>query len=194
MVMWICIGRICLVARCASSAVILRSRTVGLNSFSLTQLAEHGVKIYLGSLYNNLDVVFCIIGFSWLGLRISGLVHHNQVRSDLSFDCLALGSVLLLPRCASALVQDNVVLLALRAMLGQFAFFMIIAAICFSGFLYAFYSLSDHTEWTFARIGWTLLKVWFGNNYVGFDTAQSFSPIFGPFLMVLFAVLRCVQT
>lgn len=33
------------------------------------------------------------------------------------------------------------------------------------------------------------VQVWFGNSYVGFDKAESFSPIFGPPLMVFFAVM-----
>ncbi|UZJ56338.1 hypothetical protein CBS101457_005658 [Exobasidium rhododendri] len=152
------------------------------------QLQEHGIGIYSTSLYNLLDFVFCAIGLIWLGLRISSLVHHLPERSNLSFDVLAIGAILLCPRVASVLVQDNVVLLALKAMLADFCFFMALAVVCFSGFLYTFYSLSG-PEWTAGKIVWIMMKVWFGNSYVGFDTAQSFSPIFGPTLMVLFAVM-----
>ncbi|CEH11916.1 TRANSIENT RECEPTOR POTENTIAL ION CHANNEL PROTEIN [Ceraceosorus bombacis] len=132
---------------------------------------------------------FCIVAFSWLGLRISGLVHSDALRCDLSFDCLAVGAILLCPRVASSLVQDNVILLALKAMFADFAFFMLLASICFSGFLYAFWSLSDKSEWTVGSIMWLMLKIWFGSSYIGFDTATDFSPIFGPPLMVFFAIM-----
>lgn len=86
----------------------------------LAQLQEHGVSYYLNSLYNVLDLFFCISSMFWFGLRVSALKHGLPARSDLSFDCLALGAVLLCPRVASALVQDNVVLLSLKAMLSDF--------------------------------------------------------------------------
>jgi hypothetical protein len=136
-----------------------------LSGFALdevAQLQEHGLTMYATSLYNLLDCVFCIIGFCWLGLRISGLVHHSPEQSDLSFDTLALGAILLCPRVASQLVQDNVILLSLKAMLADFCFFMLLAIVCFSGFLYTFWSLSA-PEWTARRIIWIMMKVWFGN-------------------------------
>ena len=154
----------------------------------VAQLQEHGLAMYSMSLYNLLDFVFCIIGLCWFGLRVSALVHHRPEQSNLSFDTLALGAILLCPRVASVLVQDNVILLALKAMLADFCFFMALAVVCFSGFLYTFWSLSG-PEWTAGKIVWIMMKVWFGNSYVGFDTAQSFSPLFGPPLMVFFAVM-----
>jgi hypothetical protein len=138
---------------------------IWLSGFALdevAQLQEHGLGIYLTSLYNLLDFVFCVIGFVWLGLRISSLVHQLPEQSNLSFDVLAIGAILLCPRVASVLVQDNVILLALKAMLADFCFFMALAVVCFSGFLYTFYSLSG-PEWTAGRIVWIMMKVWFGN-------------------------------
>lgn len=131
----------------------------------VAQLQEHGLAMYATSLYNLLDFVFCIIGFCWLGLRISALVHHLPEQSNLSFDTLALGAILLCPRVASVLVQDNVILLALKAMLADFCFFMLLAIVCFSGFLYTFWSLSG-PEWSAGRIVWIMMKVWFGNRWV----------------------------
>ncbi|PWN53876.1 hypothetical protein IE53DRAFT_90894 [Violaceomyces palustris] len=155
----------------------------------VAQLQEHGISIYMNSLYNLLDFTFCLISLSWLTMRISALRHGVPSRSDTSFDALALGAVLLCPRVASSLVQDNVVLLALKAMLADFAFFTVLASICFSGFLYAFWSLADASRWSLGGILWLMLKVWFGSSYLGFDEAQSFSKTFGPPLMILFAIL-----
>ena len=155
----------------------------------LAQLQERGLSHYLGTLYNLIDAMFCIIGFFWFGLRISALHHGLPQRSDLSFDCLALGAVLLCPRVASSLVQDNVVLLSLKAMLSDFAFFTVLAMICFSGFAYAFYSLASEERWTFKAVLWLMLKVWFGSSYLGFDEAQSFSLTFDPPLMIIYTIM-----
>ncbi|SNX87554.1 related to YVC1 - vacuolar cation channel [Melanopsichium pennsylvanicum] len=155
----------------------------------LAQLQEHGVSQYLTSLYNLIDALFCVISFCWFGLRVSALQHGLPDRSDLSFDCLALGAVLLCPRVASALVQDNVVLLSLKAMLSDFAFFTVLAMICFSGFAYAFYSLASEERWTFKAVLWLMLKVWFGSSYLGFDEARSFSLTFGPPLMIIYTIM-----
>lgn len=155
----------------------------------LAQLQEHGFSHYMSSLYNLIDAVFCIISFFWFGLRISALRHGLPGGSDLSFDCLALGAVVLCPRVASSLVQDNVVLLSLKAMLSDFAFFTVLAMICFSGFAYAFYSLASEERWTFKAVLWLMLKVWFGSSYLGFDEAESFSLEFGPSLMVIYTIM-----
>lgn len=155
----------------------------------LAQLQEHGLSHYMSSLYNLIDAVFCIISFFWFGLRISALQHGLPGRSDLSFDCLALGAVVLCPRVASSLVQDNVVLLSLKAMLSDFAFFTVLAMVCFSGFAYAFYSLASEERWTFKAVLWLMLKVWFGSSYLGFDEAQSFSLEFGPPLMIIYTIM-----
>ena len=155
----------------------------------LAQLQEHGPSHYFGTLYNLIDALFCIISFCWFGLRISALQHGLPGGSDLSFDCLALGAVVLCPRVASSLVQDNVVLLSLKAMLSDFAFFTVLAMICFSGFAYAFYSLASEERWTFKAVLWLMLKVWFGSSYLGFDEAKSFSLTFGPPLMIIYTIM-----
>ncbi|PWY99001.1 hypothetical protein BCV70DRAFT_163208 [Testicularia cyperi] len=155
----------------------------------LAQLQEHGLSHYLGSLYNLLDMIFCIVSLCWFGLRVSALRTGSVARSNLSFDCLALGAVLLCPRVASSLVQDNVVLLSLKAMLADFAFFTVLAIICFSGFAYAFWSLASEERWSFRAVLWLMLKVWFGSSYLGFDEAESFSLEFGPPLMILYTIL-----
>ncbi|PWN97667.1 hypothetical protein FA09DRAFT_330328 [Tilletiopsis washingtonensis] len=159
----------------------------------VAQLREHGYKVYTASLYNLLDAFFCAIAFTYLGIRLAALsqLHPGAApdeRSALAFDVLAVAAVLLFPRVVATLVaQDSVMLLALKAMVADFVFFMALAAVCFSGFAYAFYSLND--AFTLREILWIMLKVWFGNSYVGFDAAAQISEVFGPGLMVLFAVL-----
>lgn len=71
------------------------------------QLKEHGLDVYTSSLFNLLDSVFCLISFSWFFLRIFSLHSGDSKQSDLSFDLLALGAVLLCPRVASTMVQGE---------------------------------------------------------------------------------------
>ncbi len=66
---------------------------------------------------------------------------------------------------------------------------MFLACICFSGFLFSLYMLSDHSEWPLGKIAWLLLKIWFGSSYLAFDTSASFDPYFGPAIFVLYAIV-----
>ena len=76
-------------------------------------------------------------------------------------------------------------------MMAEFAFFICIAAICFSGLLFTLHTLSagGPDPWTWRSISWLMIQVWFGNTYLSFDQATSFHPIFGPVLMTGFAAL-----
>ena len=80
---------------------------------------------------------------------------------------------------------------ALRAMIAEFAFFVCIAAICFSGLLFTLHTLSTggSQPWAWKSIAWLMVQVWFGNTYLSFSQASSFHPFFGPFLMTGFAAL-----
>ena len=89
-------------------------------------------------------------------------------------------------------VRDfNGLVRALRAMMAEFAFFICIAAICFSGLLFTLHTLSagGPEPWSWKSIGWLMVQVWFGNTYLSFAQASSFHPIFGPVLMTGFAAL-----
>ena len=76
-------------------------------------------------------------------------------------------------------------------MIAEFAFFICIAAICFSGLLFTLHTLSagGPEPWSWKSIGWLMVQVWFGNTYLSFAQASSFHPIFGPVLMTGFAAL-----
>lgn len=161
---------------------------IGLAIDELAQIKEHGWTVYVGSLFNMLDAVFCVIGFTWFGIRLFGLIAHSPAHSEFAFNVLSLGAILLCPRMASLLVSDNVLLLALRAMVVEFSYFLGLALVFFSGFLWTFWSLSDSKKWTPATIGWLMLRFTFGNT-INYDEAQEFSPIFGPWLVVAFTIL-----
>lgn len=112
----------------------------------------------------------------------------------MAFDILSCAACILFPRLAFFAVSDNVVVLSLRAMIAQFVFFIGIAAICFSGLLFALWTLaidnrSQQTSWSISSIAWLMVQIWFGNTSLSFDQATSFHPILGPILMTIFAAL-----
>ncbi|KAK0530747.1 hypothetical protein OC835_003905 [Tilletia horrida] len=171
--------------------------TIWLAGFTLdefAQMQEHGLGVYFSSLDNGLDALFMFICSFFLVFRITGLAHGDFARQELAFDCLALGAIVLCPRVASIFVADSVVLLSLKAMLADFVFFMSLAMVCFSGFWFTFWSLvEDRKTWTPGNILWTMLRICFFAGYVDLSVATTFSPIFGPPLFVIFAVVSNVM-
>ncbi|CAD6947144.1 unnamed protein product, partial [Tilletia controversa] len=171
--------------------------TIWLAGFTLDELAqmqEHGLGVYFSYLYNSLDAFFIFICSFFLAFRISSLIHADLARQELALDCLALGAIVLCPRVASIFVADSVVLLSLKAMLADFVFFMSLAMVCFSGFWFTFWSLvEDRETWPPGTILWTMLRICFFAGYVDLSVATTFSPIFGPPLFVIFAVVSNVM-
>ncbi|TFK83312.1 hypothetical protein K466DRAFT_665921 [Polyporus arcularius HHB13444] len=155
-----------------------------------TASKEHGYTIYFANLWNVFDTSFVVIFLVYLGFRISGLHTGDADTCEFAFDVLACGACILFPRLAFFAVSNNVVVLALRAMMAEFLFFIGIAAICFSGLLFTLHSLAADTgRWSVKSIAWLMVQIWFGNTYLSFAQAESFHPIFGPVLMTAFAAL-----
>ncbi|KAL4263192.1 Transient receptor potential calcium channel [Pleurotus pulmonarius] len=164
------------------------------SSFALqewTASTEHGWIIYIANMWNVFDTSFILVFISYLGFRIHGLAHNNVEDSMTAFDLLACGACILFPRLAFFAVSNNVVILALRAMIAEFVFFMGMAAICFSGLLFTLWTLASGSDsgWTLKGIAWLMVQIWFGNTYLSFGQASSFHPLFGPILMTGFAAL-----
>ncbi|PCH42243.1 hypothetical protein WOLCODRAFT_137784 [Wolfiporia cocos MD-104 SS10] len=153
-----------------------------------TASKEHGWSIYIANMWNVFDTSFVVIWLAYLGFRIKGLAHHDVAASEMAFDVLACGACILFPRLAFFAVSNDVVVLALRAMIADFIFFIGIAAICFSGLLFTLHSLASET-WSVKSITWLMVQIWFGNTSLSFGQAKSFHPIFGPILMTIFAAL-----
>ncbi|KAL1726221.1 hypothetical protein EV714DRAFT_255095 [Schizophyllum commune] len=132
--------------------------------FSLEKFAamqEHGIRVSTYLVY--------------LFLRLYGQLHNSKWARSLGIDLLALIACLLFPRLAFVTLKDNLMVLALRAMIVQFLLLMMIAAFCFCGFLYALWTLSRNEPWPYSA---TLTP-----------TAANFHPYFGPVLMVTYACL-----
>ncbi|KAI0368811.1 hypothetical protein BV20DRAFT_968928 [Pilatotrama ljubarskyi] len=155
-----------------------------------TASKEHGWTIYIANLWNVFDSSFIVIFLVYLGYRIKGLTHNDPAASDFAFDVLACGACILFPRLAFFAVSNNVIVLALRAMIADFLFFIAIAAICFSGLLFTLHNLAADTgRWSVKSIAWLMVQIWFGNTYLSFAQAESFHPLFGPVLMTIFAAM-----
>lgn len=160
-------------------------------AFSLqeyTSTREHGWQIYISNVWNAFDTSFVVIFFIYLGLRIKGLILHDNDTSQLAFDILACAACVLVPRLAFYAIANNVVILALRAMISEFLFFICIAVTCFSGLLLTLYTVS-HGRWSPGSIAWLIVEVWFGGAYLSLSQARSFHPVLGPILMTCFAAL-----
>ncbi|KAH7928247.1 hypothetical protein BV22DRAFT_1126692 [Leucogyrophana mollusca] len=153
-----------------------------------TATKEHGWIIYIANIWNVFDSSFVLIFLAYIGLRIRGLLSDDADTAQLAFDLLACGACILVPRLAFYAISNNVVVLALRAMISEFVFFIGIAAICFSGLLLTLYTLASG-GWSVRAIAWLMVQIWFGNTYLSFGQATSFHPVFGPILMTCFAAL-----
>ncbi|KAG1899358.1 uncharacterized protein F5891DRAFT_1189806 [Suillus fuscotomentosus] len=151
-----------------------------------TASKEYGWAIYIANIWNVFDTSFVIIFLGYLVLRVKGLWDDDAKMSQLAFDLLACGCCVLAPRLAFYAINNNVVVLALRAMIAEFIFFIGIAAVCFSGILLTLYTLGT---WTIRNIAWLMVQIWFGYTYLSFAQAKSFHPVFGPILMTFFAAL-----
>ncbi|KAG6333497.1 hypothetical protein ID866_5586 [Astraeus odoratus] len=102
---------------------------------------EYGWCIYFSNVWNVFDTSFVVVFLVYLGLRIKGLIDHNPDTSQLAFDILACAGCILVPRLAFFAITNNVVILALRAMISEFLFFICIAAACFSGLLLTLHTI-----------------------------------------------------
>jgi len=109
---------------------------------------------------------------------------------------LAIASPILFPRIAFNLMPDNMLFIALRAMVKEFTALSLIAIWCFGGFLLALKWLSisnpavgyDDSPNSITISKW-MLAIWFGLDGEGIDQAPGFHAILGPALMVIYAFL-----
>ncbi|GHJ86400.1 hypothetical protein NliqN6_2802 [Naganishia liquefaciens] len=159
--------------------------------FSLDKLAamrEHGLRVFAANLWNGFDLGFIVIYLTYLSFRIYGLKHNQSWAREFSTDVLAIGAVGMFPRLAFVTLSNNLMILSLRSMMGEFIILMGIASFCFLGFSYALWTLG-RGRYQFSQIGWYLLEVYFGLDASGFEAAHDFHRYLGPILMISFACL-----
>ncbi|KZO94176.1 hypothetical protein CALVIDRAFT_528947 [Calocera viscosa TUFC12733] len=147
---------------------------------------EHGWKIYAANMWNTFDLTWVLMFLIYVVFRLRSLWTQDSYAADTAFDVLACSCVVLFPRVAFFLVANSVIILALRSMIKEYLFFISICMICFSGLLFTLWRLGSQ-KWRVGQIAWLMVQVWFGNTFLSFSQAESFHPIFGPALMVIFA-------
>ncbi|KAK4686667.1 hypothetical protein P7C73_g3457, partial [Tremellales sp. Uapishka_1] len=139
----------------------------------------------------NADLEQIFIFLLYLVIRVFALATRSVNTSDLAFDILAIGACILFPRLVFFVIKDNVVVLALKAMIAEFVGFMGLTIVAFSGICFCLWTLARGT-WTVKQIVWLMLQIWFGSSYLGFSSSESFHPVFGPIVLISYAALSNV--
>lgn len=162
----------------------------------LASCLEHGWEVHTQELWAFLDVTFAGIFIIYLSMRTHGWVVGSDETGRQALDVLAIASPILFPRIAFNLMPENMLFIALRAMVKEFTALSLIAIWCFCGFLLALKWLSisnpdvgweeSHSVVTISK--W-MLWIWFGLDGTGIDKAPGFHEILGPTLMVIYAFL-----
>ena len=159
-------------------------------------IIEHGWEVHAQNLWSFLDVTFILIFGVYGVVRVFELIFNPQEYVALPILCTA--APILLSRIAFNLMPDNIVFIALHAMMKDFTRLTFIAIWCFTGFLLGLVWLMrttnepgeevyDSPNW--ATIGKWLLWIWFGLDGTGIERTADFHYIIGPALAVTFAFL-----
>ncbi|KAI1177535.1 hypothetical protein F4777DRAFT_541293 [Nemania sp. FL0916] len=151
-------------------------------------ILEHGWSVYTQNLWSFLDVMFILIYWVYLILRIHGWRTGFLGPGQQALDVLAMGAPVLVPRLAFNLLSGNVVFLSLRAMMADFALLTFLALWCFFGFLLSMVWLAEGRHNTIT-IGKWMLWIWFGLDGSGITKSVEFHWLLGPILMITYAFL-----
>lgn len=84
--------------------------------------------VYTQNLWSFLDVIFILVYWMYLILRVHGWRTGSLGPGQQALDVLAMGAPVLIPRLAFNLLSGNVVFLSLRAMMADFALLTFLAA------------------------------------------------------------------
>jgi hypothetical protein len=99
--------------------------------------------VYTQNLWSFLDVMFALVYWAYLILRIHGWRTDDPDLGQQALDVLAIGAPVLVPRLAFNLLSDNLVFLSLRSMMADFTLLTFLAAWCFCGFLMSMVWLAE---------------------------------------------------
>ncbi|KAK1758749.1 calcium channel YVC1 [Echria macrotheca] len=159
-------------------------------------IIEHGWEVHAQNLWSFLDITFIFIYGLYGIVRVVELLVGIDINYALPILCIA--APILLTRIAFNLMPDNIVFIALHAMMRDFTRLTFIAIWCFTGFLLGLFWLmrtnfaldpSFETTPGWATIGKWLLWIWFGLDGTGIERTADFHLILGPALTVTFAFL-----
>ncbi|KAH9909168.1 nonselective cation channel [Xylariomycetidae sp. FL2044] len=149
-------------------------------------ILEHGWSVYTQNLWSFLDVMFALVYWAYLILRIHGWRTGQPEPGQQALDVLAMGAPVLAPRLAFNLLSDNVVFLSLRSMMVDFTVLTFLAGWCFFGFLLSMVWLAEGRHDLLTISKW-MLWIWFGLDGSGISESPDFHWLLGPILMVTFA-------
>ncbi|KAI1107821.1 nonselective cation channel [Jackrogersella minutella] len=151
-------------------------------------ILAHGWNVYTQNLWSFLDVMFALVYWAYLILRIYGWKIGQIEPGQQALDVLAMGAPVLIPRLAFNLLSDNLVFLSFRSMMADFTILTVLAAWCFCGFLLSMVWLAEgrHNVVTISK--W-MLWIWFGLDGTGISRSAEFHWFLGPILMITFAFL-----
>ncbi|KAG7286903.1 hypothetical protein NEMBOFW57_006403 [Staphylotrichum longicolle] len=157
-------------------------------------VVEHGWEVHAQNLWSFLDVTFVAIYAAYGLVRAVELLVSDDAYYALPVLCTA--APVLLTRIAFTLMPDNIVFIALHAMMRDFTRLTFIAIWCFAGFVMGLLFLartsgedSLNVGVTWATITKWLLWIWFGLDGTGIERAADFHLILGPMLIITFAFL-----
>ncbi|KAK5652407.1 hypothetical protein OQA88_10599 [Cercophora sp. LCS_1] len=159
-------------------------------------IIEHGWEVHAQNLWSFLDISFILIYGVYGVVRTVELLFGVDINYALPILCTA--APVLLTRIAFCLMPDNIVFIALHAMMRDFTRLTFIAIWCFTGFLLGLFWLmrtnfeqpwdaADSPSW--ATIGKWLLWIWFGLDGTGLERTTEFHLVLGPLLAITFAFL-----
>ncbi|KAI1466620.1 uncharacterized protein F4812DRAFT_432225 [Daldinia caldariorum] len=151
-------------------------------------ILAHGWNVYTQNLWSFLDVIFTLVYWVYLGLRIYGWNTGQPEPGQQALDVLAMGAPVLVPRLAFNLLSDNLVFLSLRSMMADFTLLTALAAWCFCGFLLSMVWLAEGRHNIVVISKW-MLWIWFGLDGTGISRSTDFHWLLGPTLIVTFAFL-----
>ncbi|KAL5405421.1 hypothetical protein PMIN06_007404 [Paraphaeosphaeria minitans] len=159
-------------------------------------MLEHGWQVHTQELWAFLDVTFVVIYLSYLGLRVWAWSVDSSDLGRQALDILAIAAPILFPRLAFNLMPENMLFIALRAMVKEFTALSLIAVWCFAGFLLSLKWLSmGSAKDNFGdepgpiEISKWMLWIWFGLDGTGITESPNFHEVLGPVLMVVYAFL-----
>lgn len=151
-------------------------------------ILAHGWSVYTQNLWSFLDVMFALVYWVYLILRIYGWKSGQPEPGQQALDVLAMGAPVLVPRLAFSLLSDNLVFLSLRSMMADFTLLTALAAWCFGGFLLSMVWLAEGRH-NIVNISKWMLWIWFGLDGTGITRSTEFHWLLGPTLMITFTFL-----
>ncbi|EME40467.1 hypothetical protein DOTSEDRAFT_55680 [Dothistroma septosporum NZE10] len=167
---------------------------VWLAAFSYNELVEFwdaGRTFYATDFWSLWDLGIIFVGVAFFATRITGLVRHDHIVTDVAFDILSVEALFLVPRICSLLSLHpyfGMLIPVLKEMTKDFVKFLGLVSILYLGFSTCF-SFLARGNYTFAKMNWILIKVFFGSSYLGFDVAEEISPVLGTLIMFVFVCL-----